>query len=170
MSHAMTSLPLNRRSALAGCAAAIAAHPASGQNASPAAFSSILVDVGPLRAKGLGPYAEAVQASLQAELARAFADRIRPGGARLVVRIDAISLSSYVGSAGSRRFGGGVSSDYLDGEALVLGPQGEILVRHPQLSALPSNSGGAWYSPGQEERRLDALTAHYAGWLRRGLS
>ena len=130
-------------------------------------MSSIAVDVGPLRAKGLGPYADAVRTVLGAELARAYAERMGPRGARLVVRVDAISMSSYAGRDGSRWFGGGTSTDYLQGEAILLDPRGEILARHPQLSALPSSSGGAWYAPGAEERRLSALAAHYAGWLRR---
>ena len=131
-------------------------------------FSGIAVDVGPLRAKGLGPYADSVGTALQGELVRAFADRMGPGP-RLVVRITAITLPSYVGG-GYGRFGfGGTPNDYMDGEAVILGPRGQVLTRHPQLSALPSNSGGAWYGPGVEDRRLAALAAHYAGWLRRDL-
>jgi hypothetical protein len=37
----------------------------------------------------------------------------------------------------------------------------------PQLSALPASSGGAWYDPASERRRVAALAEHYAQWLRR---
>jgi hypothetical protein len=84
-----------------------------------------------------------------------------------VVRVDGISLRSYVGGGGGPWFGGGIQNDYLEGEALVVGPRTEILARHPQLSALPSSSGGVWYDPDSEKRRLVALAQHYAGWLRR---
>lgn len=161
------SADADRRSVLAGLFVSALGAPALAQDAGPGAFSSILVDVGPLRAKGLGPYADAVRAAMQAELSRAYADRLGRHGPRLVVRIDAISLRSYAGREGGRWFGGGTQNDYLEGEALVVGPGGEVLIRHPQLSALPSNSGGAWYDPDSERRRLAALAAHFAGWLRR---
>ena len=159
----------DRRSIVAGLLASALAAPALAQDSRQGTFSAILVDVGPLRAKGLGAYAEAVRAALQAELVRVYADRL--GGPRisprLIVRIDAISLRSYVGGEGGRWFGGGIQNDYLEGEALVVGSRGEVLARHPQLSALPSSSGGAWYSPDSEKRRLAALAQHYAGWLKR---
>lgn len=161
----------DRRALIAGCAALLASlaggREASGQ-AAPAAYGSVAVDVAPLRALGLGAYADQVRAALQAELQRHFADRLARGGPRLVVRVDAISLRSYAGS-GSRWGGSGLQNDYLEGEALVLGPRGEVLRRHPQLSALPSSSGGAWYLPDGEERRLAALAGHFAGWLRQAL-
>jgi hypothetical protein len=160
---------LDRRSMVAGLAAAAASGSAvMGQAARPR-FSAVLVDVGPLHAKQLGPFADFVRSALQAELAKAYADRLGGGrGApRLVVRIDGISMPAYVGREGGRFFGGGISNDYLEGEALVVAPNGQILTRHPQLSALPSNSGGAWYDERSEQRRVIALAAHYAGWLRR---
>ena len=138
--------------------------------AQPAAtmFSSVAVDVEPLRAKGLGAFADGVGAALQRELATAFADRMGRGGQRLVVRVDGVSLRSYVGREGRTGFGG-TSNDYLEGEALVVGRNGAVLARHPQLSALPSSSGGAWYLPDVDDRRLAALCSHYAGWLRRNV-
>lgn len=159
-----------RRTVLAALAAAALAGPVPAQPVR--RYGSVSVDVGPLRARGLGPYAELVRRALQAELAAAFADRLGGAGPRLVVRVDAISLRAYVGGE-TQRFGGGwsggTSSDYLEGEALVVGPRGEVLLRHPQLSALPANSGGAWYLPDNEDRRLAAIARHFAGWLRRDL-
>lgn len=136
----------------------------------PARFSSVAVDVRPLLDRGLGAYAERLRGVLQAELRRAFADRLGGAGPRLVVLVKGVSLNAYAGSGARGRGMGGSVNDYLDGEALFLGPRGEVLGRHPQLSALPASSGGAWYDPESENRRLVALAAHYAGWLRRGLA
>ena len=139
----------------------------------PARFSSVSVDVGPLRAQGLDAYADFVRRALTAELQRAFADRLGGPGPALVVRITGVSLYMYAGSgSGSGRghsFGGGSDNDYLDGEALIVGPRGAVLARYPQLSVLPASSGGAWYDPASEQRRTVALAQHYAAWLRRTL-
>jgi hypothetical protein len=160
---------LSRRSFLLG-AAALTAGPAVAQVAPAAAtrFSSVTVDVERLHALGLGAYAEFVRAALLAETRRALADRLGGPGPRLVVRITSIYLSSYSGNGGGRTgWGGGGSTDYLDGEALVVGPRGEILARYPQLSALPANYAGAsWYDPLLDRKRTAALAQHYASWLR----
>ncbi len=145
------------------------AGPALAQFASaPAAwqFSSVTVDVEPLHARGLGPYAEFIRSALLAETRRAFADRIGRGGPRLVVRVTGVHLSSFSGGGGDRH-GGGIHSDSLDGEALVVGPRGEILARYPQLSATPAGSASAWYDPQSEKKRTLYLAQHYASWLRR---
>jgi hypothetical protein len=168
---------LSRRAFLTGAAGlglAAAAAPARAQPVpaiTPGSrFSAIAVDVGPLHARGLGPYADFVRSSLLAELQRAFADRIGPGP-RLVVRITGITLNPFVGGGSSSRRGwgggGGTDSDYLEGEALLVGPRGEILARHPQLSATPASMGGAWYDPASEQKRTAFLAYHYAAWLRR---
>ena len=108
-----------------------------------------------------------MRSAVLAETRRAFADRLGGPGPRLVVRITGIYLASYSGG-GSGRFGGTAqSTDSLDGEALVVGPRGEILARYPQLSATSAASGGAWYDPASEQRRVGYLAQHYAGWLRR---
>ncbi|ACL59291.1 hypothetical protein [Methylobacterium nodulans] len=133
-------------------------------------FSAVRVDVTPLRARGLGGFAETVAGDLQAALSRIFADRLGGPGPVLVVRVSGVSLNAYAGSDGRFGHGGGATNtDYLDGEALVIGRRGEVLLRHPQLSATPASSGGAWYDPASERRRVAALAEHYAWWLRRGL-
>lgn len=131
-------------------------------------FSAVAVDIAPLKAKGLGDYAEFVGRALQRRLTEAYADRMGGRGApRLVVRLDELSLRTYAGSDNRLGTGSGSPTDYLEGEALVVGGRGEILARHPQLSAVPASSGGAWYDPDSENRRVEALAAHFAGWLRR---
>lgn len=143
--------------------------PAGAQNlAAPGAerLSGIRVDVQPLLAQGGGAPALDLREDLLAALRTEFGDRLGSGGPTLVVRIKGLSINPYTGSGGRGRFGG-TSSDYLDGEALLVGRRGEVLARHPQLSATPSSSGGAWYDAESERRRITALAQHYAGWLRR---
>lgn len=134
-------------------------------------FGGIAVDVRPLQAYARGPQAEALRADLTEALRRSFADRLAKGAPTLVVRVSGLSLAAYGGAQGGDRssLGGSGTTDYLDGEALLLGRGGEILARHPQLSALPASSGGAWYDPASERRRVAALAEHYAQWLRRML-
>ncbi len=164
---------LSRRTFLLGAAAFAGSSltgPALAQFASaPAAgqFSSVAVDVSRLHALGLGPYAEFVRAALLAETRRVFADRLGRGGPRLVVRITGIHLASFASGGGGRL--GGPDTESLDGEALIVGPRGEILARYPQLSAVSASSTGPWYSPDTQRRRTIYLAQHYAGWLRRTL-
>jgi hypothetical protein len=131
-------------------------------------LSEIRVDVRPFLSRGGGLQAEALRDDLAAALRASFADRLGGNGPALVVVVRSLSLTAYVGSEG-RRFGGGGQTDYLDGEALLVGRRGEVLARHPQLSALPASSGGAWYDPDSERRRVTAIAEHYAQWLRRAL-
>jgi hypothetical protein len=103
-------------------------------------------------------------------LRTAFADRLAPGAPALVVRLTGISLDMYAGSEGGRHgLGGGnaMNTDYLDGEALVVGRDGAILARRPQLATQNANAGGAWYDPASEGRRATILANTYAQWLRR---
>lgn len=160
----------SRRTSLAGLAAFASLPALATARAQGTAFSAISVDVGPLLARGLGPYAERVRSAVAAACAAAFADRIAAGGPRLVVRIDAVTLSDYAGGGSGRLFGTSTPTDYMEGEALVVDRRGGVVSRLPQLSAVPASSGGAYYLPDNEQRRLVALSEHFAGWLRRRLA
>ncbi|WP_348273087.1 hypothetical protein [Methylobacterium sp. 174MFSha1.1] len=172
-SGAVETTPMLRWSQSLIAAALLAvALPASAQDATlppGTRFSAIRVDVGPLLARGLGPYAENVRGELQAALAKTFADRVGGPGPTLVVRVTGVSFNPYAGS--ETRFGGGnaTNSDYLEGEALVVDRAGTVLLRHPQLSATNASAGGAWYDPASENRRVTYIAGHYAAWLKRGL-
>jgi hypothetical protein len=161
----------------AGCLAALVlATPTSGLAQSfPAApprtrFRSIVVDASILYARQDIVTADLLHDALEAELHSDFADRLGGSDARLVVRITGITLNAFAGG-GRDSFslggGGGMNTDYLEGEALLVGPHGEVLARYPQLSAIPASSGGAWYLPGSDDRRVVALVKHFGGWLRR---
>ena len=176
----MTSLPtkpLSRRSFLAALSCAglagagfvlpSGARAQSDPSAFPPGFSSFVVDAGPLRAKGLGPFADLVADAALDALRRSFADRVDPRGPRLVVRLTNVFLTTSTGGGGDRWWGGGGGgSDSLEGEALAVGPRGEILARKPQLAALPARRPS--YDP-DEPGRAVALAQHYVGWLRRSL-
>lgn len=135
----------------------------------PGPFGGIRVDVRPFLDRGGGAQAQALRADLTRALRHSFADRLGPGPT-LVVRVRGLSLNPYAGGQGDRGgYSGGGVSDYLDGEALVVGRGGAVLARHPQLSVLPASSGGAWFDPASERRRVAAIAEHYAAWLRRSL-
>jgi hypothetical protein len=168
-------LPQSRRSflmnlACAGLAGAGFAMPASAQaQGFPRAFSSFSVDVGPLEAKGLGgPYADLVAQAALDELRLSFADRIDPRGPRLVLVVTGVFLTSSPGGGrGWRSRGdGGGGSDGMDGEALAVGPRGELLARFPQHAALEADR--SMREP-DELGRTAAIARHYVRWLRRRL-
>ena len=173
---------ISRRSFLAASSAAVSAFVPAVSSAAPRvrgagrAPSSVVVDVDRLLALGLGPTAELIRSTMTAELQAVFADRL--GGQRLVVRLTGLTLSAYVGGGGGGggsggggggRGGGGGETDYLEGDALLLAPSGEIVARYPQLLALPSSTGGAGYQPDNEQRRIVILARYYAQWLRRAI-
>ncbi|MBF9234293.1 hypothetical protein [Microvirga alba] len=161
---------LSRRFFLTGLAVAgfsAGAGPASAQ-AFPQYFSSFVVDVSALKEKGLGPFADLVGAAALDELNRAFADRIDRRGSRLVVRITGIFLTPFPeGGGGDRRWhGGGGGTDSLEGEALAVGPKGEILARHPQLAVRAVNT--SILTPNEQGRAVE-VARFYVQWLRRQL-
>ncbi|MGH1572535.1 hypothetical protein ACRAWG_19990 [Methylobacterium sp. P31] len=133
-----------------------------------ARFSDIRVDVRPLLDKGAGLQAEALATDLTEALRKNFAGRVGGPGPRLVVVVSDLSLRPYVGGA-RPSYGGNAQTDYMAGEALLVGPKGQILGRHPQMTATPASYGGAWYDPQFEGRRLAAIADIYAQWLARNL-
>ncbi|MBP1179101.1 hypothetical protein [Methylobacterium sp. PvR107] len=132
-------------------------------------FSDVRVDVRPLRDKGAGLQAEALADDLTAALRKNFSGRIGGRGPRLVVVVTSLSLRPFAGAGAQRGFGGNFQTDYMEGEALLVGPKGQVLGRYPQMTATPSSYGGAWYDPQFEPRRLAAIADIYAQWLARDL-
>src|SRR4051812_23284801 len=111
-----TMLPSSRRSLLKSLAFAglagvgLLAHAPAQAQAFPQAFSSFSVDVSPLKAKGLGPFADLVGQAALDQLYSSFADRVDPRGPRFVLVITGIFLTSSPDSGrGWRRHGGGGS-------------------------------------------------------------
>ena len=155
---------LSRRVFLTAALLPLAAH---AQGPAPLAFSSVAVDVSHLREIGSGPFADIVQGAMTDELRGVFADRIARGGPRLVVRVTGLYLTTLPEGGGGRfpHEGGSAATDAIDGEALIVGPRGEILARYPQHNNLIPR--GAWYDPLNEQKRADAVARNYAQWLRR---
>ncbi len=135
-------------------------------------FRSISVDSSALGSTAAGGLSAYVKQLLEASLRQNFVGQI--GGGKnepsLIIRITGIQMNSSPDSGGGRggsRNGGG-GSDYLEGEALIIGPRGNVLLRYPMLSALNASSSG-WYLKDHERNRLVALCNHYAWWLKRQL-
>lgn len=136
--------------------------------------ASLVIDVTRLRALGLGPAADVIEQAAYRE----FAAIGVPGGNRLVVRFQALSLNAYSGGEGSDGGGGGgggggsgngTNNDYLEGDATVIGPGGQVVTTVHHVLALPANAGGAYYLPGAEQRRVIGLTRTFAEWVKRDL-
>ncbi|MCJ2065421.1 hypothetical protein MKK63_22300 [Methylobacterium sp. J-088] len=163
-------MPARSRGWLAGLIlSAVAGSAAADDFPATAQFSDIRVDVRPLIDKGAGLQAEALAADLTEALRKNFAGRVGGRGPRLVVVLSGLSLRPFAGSGGRPGLGGNFQTDYLEGEALLVGPKGQILGRHPQMTATPSSYGGAWYDPNFDGRRLAAIADIYAQWLARDL-
>ncbi len=169
-----TSTVLSRRQVIGGGAAALALA-AGGASAQAATYSRVAIDVATLQQRGLGPYAELVRAALGRGMQQWFGGRIGGAGPALVIRVTDITLSGFAGpdggDRGGARFdggGAGQSTDYMDGEALIV-TGGAVSRRYPQLITLPSSYAGSWYLPNFEQRRTAALCDAYANWLSRAL-
>lgn len=119
-------------------------------------FSRIVVDTKSLQARGGGAAASIIGPRLQASLQRELAGRVGRGGPVLTARVYSVQLSSYTG-----RDRGGTPSDYLEGEVIVGGQA------FPMLVTQASDTGGAWYSPDNEPRRLIAIADSFASWIKR---
>ena len=124
------------------------------------AFSTVHVDVSPLRANAGDPTAAWVQQELPAELAQALAGRSARNGAALVVRIDYLTLGPNTGEM----LHAASSLDNINGVAIIGGAQ--IPVRATtsfyttpiaQTMIEESNHG-----------RVSQLTQVLADWIARG--
>ncbi|MGV6872740.1 twin-arginine translocation signal domain-containing protein [Pseudochelatococcus sp. B33] len=144
--------------------------PLSPADAAALRLRSIAVDVSPLVALGLSPWARLVKSTIEPELARLFAARLTPGDRRadrLVVRVDAVTLAAWAGSSsgGGRWLSGGGDTDYMEGYAIVIGADGAERARRHILLALSSDFSGAWYLPDIDTRRVIGLSRVFAQWV-----
>lgn len=148
---------LNRRAilaaALGGTAAILIDVPTQ------AATGSVRVDVSRLVQQGWGPNATLVKT----ELERALAGSGR-AGSTLVVSVLRINMPSY--SGGDTEETGG-TTDGMESEARLIAADGRVLASYPIVSSSPASSGGAWFAPGFDARRLAAVVRTNAAWIRR---
>ncbi|WP_112662659.1 hypothetical protein [Microvirga flavescens] len=136
----------------------------------PQAFSSFAVDVGPLKEKGLGSFADLVGDATLYELKRIFADRVDPRGPRLVVRLTSLYMTAFPGGGNGDSWrwssGGGGGSDSLEGDALAIDRKGTVIAQYHLLASRGADRG--MVDP-DEPGRAVALGQTYAQWLRRQL-
>lgn len=130
-----------------------------------------VVDASRLHALGLGQVADRLRSVVARELAGGVP---WAPGARVVVRLTGYSMNAYAGSNGGGSGGGsaggsgnGSDLDYLEGDLQVVGPRGEILSQRHLVASSPASSGGAYYLPDAEGRRIEAVARVFADWLRR---
>ncbi|HEV2511246.1 hypothetical protein [Bosea sp. (in: a-proteobacteria)] len=154
---------LARRAILAGLAAILLAGcQTTTQTASPVAIGRIRVDTGPLAAKGQSAIAAAIKPMLERELAGL--RNAGRGDATLLVSVTGLYLTSYAGGQAAT-----LGNDTLESEAVLIGPDGREIARYPIMSIMAPSFSGAWYLPDINRRRIDALVANNAQWIRRTL-
>jgi len=133
---------------------------------------SVLVDVAPMKARGLGAFAERVRVAVDRAMAEEFAGRLSPGDRRaptLNVSVRSVSLSAFGGPSGGRGGGGGgdTSTDSIDSRLTVSGPGG---TRSQPLFVTQAAGGGGGFRFGTESNdaaRIEALARALAQWTRR---
>jgi hypothetical protein len=154
---------LPRRALLLGFATtALAGCRTTARTASPVAIGAVRVDTGPLAAKGQSATAAAIKPVLERELASLrTANR---GGATLLVSVTGPYLTSYAGGQAVT-----LGNDTLESEARLIGVDGREIARYPIMSIMAPSFSGAWYLPDIDQRRIDALVANNAQWIRRAV-
>ena len=155
---------LARRTILIGFAAtALAGCQTTGQSAPPVTIGAIRVDTGPLAAKEQSATAAAIRPMLERELASL---RSAGGGrgATLQVTVTGLYLTSYAGGAAAT-----LGNDTLESVAVLVGPDGREIARYPIMSIMAPSFSGAWYLPDINQRRIEALVANNAQWIRRAV-
>lgn len=131
-------------------------------------IGAIHVDVSRLKAQGWGSNALGIKLGLERELEAALAGHLRRGaGPTLNVAVRAVFLNSYAGNDGGRWGSGGSTADSFDSEATLVARGNRVLKTWPVLSTVPASSAGPWYLPDIDQRRMDSLIKHNAGWITR---
>lgn len=151
--------------------AAFALAPLSIARAQAHTIGKIRVDTSRIALQGWGENADRIRVAMERQLAATLGPIYRRGaGNTLHVTVKGVWLASFAGgSGGGKPTGGGGSNDNFDSEIAVLGPRGELLQTFPVLSVVDSGSGGAWYRPDVDQRRVAALIENNALWIRRYL-
>ena len=162
---------VTRRAALTALTAlgAFAAAPGIAMAAVPnGSFSSIRIDLTPLRKNGDDEVADWVAAVLPAALHQSFASYLTPGarGApTLVARIDQV----IIGPSHSGGFGGNPVQDAIDGiegVGIVVGPRGQEIASYPLYSAVGADTYiNMPYQLDITRRRVETVAQSFAQWL-----
>lgn len=129
------------------------------------AIGGIRVDARRLGPQGWGENAPRIARALELELARQLAPLRQRGGPTLYVTVQGLWLNTATGTGGA---GDGGDNDNMDSVAEVI-DRGRVLFSRDIRSMLLSSSGGAWYRPDVDQRRVAALLENNAQWIRRYL-
>lgn len=129
------------------------------------AIGAIRVDARRLGPQGWGENAPGIARAMEQELARQLTPLRQRGGPVLQVTVQGLWLASATGGGSP---GEGASNDNMDSLAEVL-DRGRVLFSRAIRSNLLSSSGGAWYRPDVDQRRVNALLENNAQWIRRYL-
>jgi hypothetical protein len=162
----MSASQITRRSALTALAGMLAAPTLAHALGGPAAtrFRAIVVDVGPMRAKGDMITADWIAQDLPGLLRKSFAANLAPGDRNapvLLARVDLVTLG-IPGSGGGGIFAGNTAIDYIQGAGIVGGRGGAV---YPLLSSLQSYPQMPDPTGFQGRQRVDNLAASFAQWL-----
>jgi hypothetical protein len=131
-------------------------------------IGAIRVDVSRIVAQGWGENARTIQIAMERQLATVLGPAYQPGaGPTLRVTVRGVWLASYAGSGGGKLRDGGSSNDSFDSETTLIDRGGRVLGSYPILSTISSGSGGPWYRPDVDQRRIAALIENNALWIRR---
>ncbi|HMB11837.1 hypothetical protein [Saliniramus sp.] len=128
--------------------------------------SAITVDVAPLRARGVGVFADLLHDSLRAELQARYT--IAANAPRLHVTLNSFFLNANTWIDHDDSFGGGFAQpplDNLGGEAQLIAPDGRVIDSYSLLANNPATTGSHRPSPEREQIRAMALTRVFAGWV-----
>jgi len=143
----------------------------SGQDRSDArpatGYASVTVDTAPLGASLYGPTGERLRAMMQAEMKRRFritGDAAKP---RLVVRVTEIVIPANFGLDNQSGGASLQTTDRMDGETLVLAPDGKVLHRYPVTVTAPSSTAQGESGVEADFRRLGDLVKSFASWSAR---
>ncbi len=132
-----------------------------------AAIGGIRVDARRLGPQGWGENAPLIARAFEAELARQLGPLRRRGGPTLYVTVQGLWLAGSPGG-GMAGDGSGGGNDNMDSVAEVI-DRGRVLFSRDIRSTLLASSGGAWYRPDVDQRRVAALLENNAQWIGRYL-
>ena len=156
----------SRRAFLTGSAALAAGGLVSFEAlAQGAPVGAIRVDASRLGPQGWGEKAPLIARTLERQLARQLGAQRQRGAPTLYVTVQGLWLSTYAGGGSPGDAG---NTDNMDSVAELV-DRGRVLASYPIRSALLASSGGAWYRPDVDERRIAALLENNALWIRRYL-
>ena len=148
---------------LAACAAELGMEPTLPRHR----FREVRVDVSPMVRKGVPNWAARVGDAVRAAARREFADLIDPNDRKapiLTLEIAACNFPLWLAGWDKfplGHFGASDEQDWIEGYVVSGTTRRRVAVD------LPSGHAGAWYGKEIDQRRLDAIAAHFAAWARR---